>query len=255
MTATDELRRMLDERDEYYKTSGNKTWWGRPIDRQTGKPINVFHNQAQPMGEDRLLVELQLATPEQAIAATLGREPDDAAIAKLHDQMNAAMLKYEMAQGIEKRDGDGAIVVPWVLKMHALLEEAATLGLFNCTNNCTNSERTEACLPHFWTHDGTLHIELPKLPESISVRLPDQRDRDVSSARVWQYTRDSGTCHECADMDKEIVRCRDCKRYSEHEWIIATDVSDVCHFWHGEPTKVEPDGFCAWGERKEVEDL
>lgn len=72
MTATEVLRRLLDERDEYYKTSGNKTWWGRPIDRQTGKPINVFHYQAQPMGEDRLFVELQLATPEQAIAATLG---------------------------------------------------------------------------------------------------------------------------------------------------------------------------------------
>ena len=71
-TATEILRRLLDENDEYYKTSGNKTWWGRPIDRQTGKPINVFHYQAQPMGEDRLLVELQLATPAQAIAATLG---------------------------------------------------------------------------------------------------------------------------------------------------------------------------------------
>lgn len=72
MTATDELRKMLDEAEEYYKTSGNKTWWGRPIDMQTGKPINVFHYQAQPMGEDRLFVELQLATPAQAIAATLG---------------------------------------------------------------------------------------------------------------------------------------------------------------------------------------
>ena len=73
MSATEELRRLLDERDEYYKTSGNKTWWGRPIDTRTGKPINVFHNQAQPMGEDRLFVELQLATPEQAVEATLGR--------------------------------------------------------------------------------------------------------------------------------------------------------------------------------------
>lgn len=72
MTATEELRRLLDERDEYYKTSGNVTWWGRPIDARTGTPINAFHNQAQPMGEDRLLVELQLATPEQAVAATLG---------------------------------------------------------------------------------------------------------------------------------------------------------------------------------------
>ena len=49
---------------------------------------------------------------------------------------------------------------------------------------------------------------------------------------------------------EEIVRCRDCKHYSEHEWVFATDVSDVCHFWHGKPTKVEPDGFCAWGERR-----
>jgi hypothetical protein len=50
-------------------------------------------------------------------------------------------------------------------------------------------------LPYFWTHDGTLHIELPRLPESISVRLPDQRDREVGSARTWQYTQGSGTCH------------------------------------------------------------
>ena len=73
MTATDELRRLLDERGEYYKVSGNRTWWGRPIDARTGEPINVFHNQAQPMGEDRLFVELQLATPAQAVEATLGR--------------------------------------------------------------------------------------------------------------------------------------------------------------------------------------
>lgn len=53
--------------------------------------------------------------------------------------------------------------------------------------------------------------------------------------------------------DVEIVRCRDCKHYSEHEWVLVTDVSDVCRFWHGEPTKVEPDGFCAWGERKGVD--
>jgi len=26
-------------------------------------------------------------------------------------------------------------------------------------------------------------------------RLPAQRDRELGSARVWQYTRDSGTCH------------------------------------------------------------
>ena len=59
-----------------------------------------------------------------------------------------------------------------------------------------------------------------------------------------------------ASIGKEIVRCRDCANYSPVEWIaasngIGTDISDVCHFWHGEPTKVAPDGFCAWGKRRE----
>lgn len=53
------------------------------------------------------------------------------------------------------------------------------------------------------------------------------------------------------DGGEEVVRCRDCRHYSEHEWVVATDVDDVCHFWHGEPTKVSPDGFCAWGERND----
>lgn len=48
---------------------------------------------------------------------------------------------------------------------------------------------------------------------------------------------------------ERIVRCRDCKHYAEHEWIIATDVSDVCHFF-GDGVKVEPDGFCKWGVRR-----
>lgn len=44
-----------------------------------------------------------------------------------------------------------------------------------------------------------------------------------------------------------IVRCRDCKHYADHEWMMVTDVSDVCHFF-GDGVKVEPDGFCKWGE-------
>lgn len=46
-----------------------------------------------------------------------------------------------------------------------------------------------------------------------------------------------------------VVRCRDCKHYREHEWIIVTDVSDVCHFF-GDGVRVEPDGFCKWGVRR-----
>lgn len=40
-----------------------------------------------------------------------------------------------------------------------------------------------------------------------------------------------------------IVRCRDCKHYTEDE----AEYWHYCGEWCGH---VEPDGFCAWGERE-----
>jgi len=68
-----------------------------------------------------------------------------------------------------------------------------------------------------------------------------------------EYVTEWGESVADFTVREEVVRCRDCEHYREHEWVIATDVSDVCHFWHGEPTKVAPDGFCAWGKRRESE--
>ena len=124
MTSTDELRRLLDERGVEYEVDDAKTvrvtrW------RAYGDWVSFIEYDN---GDTKFCIDARRLTPEQAIAATLGHEPDDAAMVRLHDQMNATMLKYEMAQGIEKRDVDAAIVVPWVAKMHALLEEAAMLG-------------------------------------------------------------------------------------------------------------------------------
>lgn len=61
---------------------------------------------------------------------------------------------------------------------------------------------------------------------------------------------------------ERIVRCRDCKHFTANEefWIEPPQVpfpmigatSDNCDFWAGTKCKVYPDGFCAWGERKEV---
>ena len=64
-----------------------------------------------------------------------------------------------------------------------------------------------------------------------------------------EYVTEWGESVADFTVREEVVRCRDCEHYREHEWVIATDVSDVCHFWHGKPTKVAPDGFCAWGRR------
>ena len=48
---------------------------------------------------------------------------------------------------------------------------------------------------------------------------------------------------------EEIVRCRDCERFavdqSDHDY----RTSWWCKRWYTD--MVEPDGFCAWGERRE----
>lgn len=49
----------------------------------------------------------------------------------------------------------------------------------------------------------------------------------------------------------EIVRCRDCKHYRPHEFVLITDIEHVCLFW-ADGCKVEPNGFCAWGERRDT---
>ena len=124
---------------------------------------------------------------------------------------------------------------------------AATLGSCNCSNDCTNGERTGTCLPHFWTHDGVLHIELPKLPDSIQVRMPDQRDREVRSARVWQYVRDSGTCHD--EGDPGDFCCSECGVR------MFTDTSDTYTMIAAdESTIIKRPNYCPNCGRKVVDD-
>ena len=49
------------------------------------------------------------------------------------------------------------------------------------------------------------------------------------------------------EVKGEIVRCRDCKHYENY-----TCNSWQWHNWDA-PIEVEPDGFCAWGERRKDE--
>ena len=46
---------------------------------------------------------------------------------------------------------------------------------------------------------------------------------------------------------ERVVRCMDCKHY--HAEINGCD--EFGDIWHDEYANVEPDGFCAWGERRE----
>ena len=203
MTATDELRLMLDERGVDYRTHGttDRTWF------EVGR-ISWFIYERE---NGNFTADAVFLTPEQAIDVTLGKEPDDAATSKLHDRMNATLLEYERELGSEK--ADGAITVPFVVEMHQLLEEAATLG---------------GGYQGFWTHDGTLHIELPKLPESILVCLPDKRDREVRSARVWQYTL--GDADATGERQGVEETCKDVA--IEGEWFECSECGTVKQLIH-----------------------
>ena len=44
---------------------------------------------------------------------------------------------------------------------------------------------------------------------------------------------------------EEIVRCRDCREYIQLEGYA------TCGYFGGEYAEIEPDGFCAWAERRE----
>jgi len=43
-----------------------------------------------------------------------------------------------------------------------------------------------------------------------------------------------------------IVRCRDCVYFDKYE----NDEISVCYRFDNEQPIVEPDGFCAWGEKR-----
>lgn len=64
-----------------------------------------------------------------------------------------------------------------------------------------------------------------------TVRVEDEREV------YWHMTH--------LPVREEIVRCRDCKHYIEDE-------AEYYHYCGSWCEQVEPDGFCAWGERRDA---
>ena len=203
MTATDELRRMLDERGVRWKRvrghKDNGTSWHDVY----GSYVEAVQEYAWDGGEfpeDKMAVRMGPAymTPEQAIAATLGSEDT-----YTRENVESAFVSgYSLGclpagsdptwdqneQTIDEHMAEGG----WVR------EESATLG---------------GSYQGFWTDDGTLHIELPKLPESFLVRLLDKRDREIRSAKVWRYTQEPETCHDLGGIGangEDVFDCDKC---------------------------------------------
>lgn len=58
---------------------------------------------------------------------------------------------------------------------------------------------------------------------------------------VCKYREPCGKCNQFA---KEIVRCKECKRYSQ---------SGLCNLYLNISLEMKPDDFCSYGERGDVE--
>ena len=56
------------------------------------------------------------------------------------------------------------------------------------------------------------------------------------------------------ELREEIVRCRDCKRFipqGTHRFGDGVVNKDTCSVIRGFVVQIDPDGFCAWGERRQ----
>ena len=129
-SATERIRALLDERGVEYRTHGttDRTWF------EVGHISWFIHEREN----GNFTADAVFLTPEQAIAATLGRGMLTA------EQVRGVLLlhlPHREYYSIEQTDGWQAIAD----------ELNSTLGSFNCTNDCANSERTT-------TVDETWHV-------------------------------------------------------------------------------------------------
>ncbi len=70
MTATEELRRMLDERGVEHYDGTERTLWGY---EQTGENTGIYRFAVSEISGGFLQFDMFRITPEQAVEATLGR--------------------------------------------------------------------------------------------------------------------------------------------------------------------------------------
>lgn len=70
VSATDELRKLLDERGVEHYDGTERTLWGY---ERTGEDTGIYRFAASELSGGHLQFDMFRVTPEQAIAATLGR--------------------------------------------------------------------------------------------------------------------------------------------------------------------------------------
>lgn len=67
---------------------------------------------------------------------------------------------------------------------------STTGDLVTCERLAADGSGSHHKVKGYVSEDGVCHLELPSIPDSILVRLPDRRGREVFSAKVYRYARD-----------------------------------------------------------------
>ena len=75
------------------------------------------------------------------------------------------------------------------------------------------------------------------------------------SSFKFDYKGKTVTVERPINYKEEVIRCRDCKYYENKKFIDYNDneYEHLCWYfadYENTPPKVEPDGFCAWGEKR-----
>ena len=213
---------LLDERGVEYEVDGN--------DRYPTVFWRVGDAEYTYVGDGRLstLTVCDYATPEQAVEATLGRRDYTYEQWRAISDAVADAMEYAHDKAIEHPDKADPY---WNLDEYvervlmAAFGDEATLG--------PSDPREHGLIPHFWTGDETLHIDLGKLPERIDVTLPDPRGREVYSARVHRFEPERGECQlKRRSWDDGTCTwgcvCTACDAHLEHETGIGYNYCPIC---------------------------
>ena len=144
MTATDELRALLDERGVEYgwsKEQPDQTWW-----KDQDGHIYFAKGISNPMFFN--------FTPKQAVEATLGRNPDGEPASRMTD----VMMRVERALGVDHGGAEvlSAEVVPLLREALEIIDAAATLGRGECYNDALKSDQ-------FYCSECGIDLDIVKL--------------------------------------------------------------------------------------------
>ena len=72
---------------------------------------------------------------------------------------------------------------------------------------------------------------------------------------IYRRERVSDGVWSAENTGQDIVRCRDCRQFipkGTHKFENGKVNVDYCTYVRGWMLQIKPDGFCAWGERKQL---